>query len=156
MAKEIKSDSILLFWEKPQEKVDNYQVRFKLNNVDSKWKFADTSIEENFATIQGLMAYSEYVFQVRTVYEEQEGPYGPISDVIKTHKSSATTFMEFCVCLDSSNPPKYLLPTEENLSARNKTARTRQLVLGNIYIFCYAFLPQTFSRFRIILNFCLP
>lgn len=139
LAKEIKSDSIKLFWEKPQKEIDSYQVRFKLRNGDSKWKFADVSIEENFATIQGLMANSEYVFQVRTLHEEQEGPYGPISDAIKTHESSATTFLGFCVQQNSSTPPKYLLPIVENKSARNKTARTRQLVLGNSNILCNAF-----------------
>lgn len=130
-AKEIKSDSITLIWEKPQEKVDIYQVRFSLRNRETKWKFAYVDIEDNYATIRGLVANSEYIFQVRAVYEEQEGPYGPVSDVIKTHESSATMFLKFCVRQDSSTPSRYLLPIVENVSARNKETRTRQMILGN-------------------------
>nr|XP_022290966.1 uncharacterized protein LOC111102491 isoform X2 [Crassostrea virginica] len=129
-AKEIKSDSITLIWEKPQEKLDIYQVRFNLRNRETKWKFAYVDIEDNYATIRGLVANSEYIFQVRAVYEEQEGPYGPVSDVIKTHESSATMFLKFCVRQDNSTPARYLLPIVENVSARNKETRTRQMILG--------------------------
>ena len=110
-------------------------MRFTLKNGDAKWKFAATNVENNFFVITGLMAHTEYVFQVRGVYGDQEGPYGPISNVIETQESSATTFLPFCQRLNKKSPSKYLLPVEENMRARNQNARTRQLHLGSLLIF---------------------
>ncbi|XP_078317759.1 uncharacterized protein LOC144620557 [Crassostrea virginica] len=76
------------------------------------------------------MAHTKYIFQVRGVFGDQEGPYGPHSDAIETQKSAGTTLLELCQRLDHNSPSKYMLPIKENKGARSKQARTRQLYLG--------------------------
>lgn len=84
-------------------------------------------------TITGLMAYTKYVFQVRGIFGDQEGPYGPVSEDIETTKSLATTLLDFSVLQSKTIcPPVYLLPVQENANARNTTARTRMLTLGKL------------------------
>ncbi|XP_078322456.1 uncharacterized protein LOC111105028 isoform X2 [Crassostrea virginica] len=128
----IKSDSVSLIWKRPHEETDQFQIRFKVEDEKSKWKFSESNVAGNFTTVTGLMADTEYVFQVRGLFEDQEGPYGPVSDSIKTKKSLATTLLNFCRKLENSKtvPLRYQLPIEENMNARNESARTRQLILG--------------------------
>lgn len=129
----IRSDSVSLLWKKPHEETGQFQVRFKVKDEKSGWKFAETNVVGNCTIITGLMADTEYVFQVRGLFGDQEGPYGPVSDCIKTKKSLATTLLNFCVKPDSKMVPlRYQLPVEENINARNESARTRQLILGMI------------------------
>lgn len=133
----IKSDSVSLIWKKPHEETDQFQIRFKVKDEKSKWKFAESIVAGNYTTVTGLMADTEYVFQVRGLFEDQEGPYSPVSDIIKTKKSLATTLLNFCGKPENSKtfPLRYQLPLDENLNARNESARTRQFLLGIIYIF---------------------
>lgn len=128
-----------MIWKRPHEETDQFQIRFKVKDENSKWKFSESNVAGNFTTITGLMADTEYVFQVCGLFKDQEGPYGPVSDSIKTKKSLATTLLEFCGEPKNSNtvPLIYQLPFEENINARNESARTRQLFLGIIYIFLY-------------------
>ena len=96
-------------------------------------KILETKAEENYSTITGLISNTEYTFQIRGVFGDQEGPYGPINDKIKTKKSLGSTMLDFCVLLDDSKKPlKYNLPAVENKSARNENARSRQFILGKI------------------------
>lgn len=78
------------------------------------------------------MATTEYMFQVRGMFEDVEGPYSPVSDKIKTKESLATQILGFCELLKNGNPSKYLLPAEENMKARNENAMTKQLIFGII------------------------
>lgn len=80
------------------------------------------------------MAKTEYMFQVRGVFEDVEGPYSPVSDIIETRESLATHILGFCKMLKDARPSKYLLPAEENIKARNENARTRQLIFGTILL----------------------
>lgn len=77
-----------MFWTKSEEKVDYYQIRFKSKGGQEKWKFAETDADQNQITIAGLMADTIYVFQVRGVFQDQEGGYGPANDTVKTAVSS--------------------------------------------------------------------
>lgn len=126
----------MLFWEKPSENCDFFHIRYKPNNGHSAWKLIQTKGPENYVVIKGLMADSVYIFQARGVFQDEEGPYGPLSDDIKTKKSVATTLLHSCQRLSDEIPLKYLLPVKEKKSARNNVARTRQLVLGNFGLFC--------------------
>ena len=45
------------------------------------------------------MANTEYSFQIRGVFGDQEGQYGPINDDIRTKQSLATTLLDFTVLL---------------------------------------------------------
>lgn len=117
-------------WENPIEKANHFQVRYTPWNGGPAWRFVKDSFKENFAIITGLMANTEYIFQVRGVFGDQEGQYGPESDCIATKVSPATVFLKSSKLQEKSDPPKYLLPVQENKSARNIKARTRQLHLG--------------------------
>lgn len=120
-----------LFWNKSNQPADHYQIRFKAKNGNLKWKFTDTDSDENNVNISGLMAHTKYIFQVRGLFGEQEGPYGQANEDIETKKSSATTLLGFSFLQNNTDcPPKYLLPIQENKNARNSSARTRQLTLG--------------------------
>lgn len=130
--REVKTDSVELLWQKPVKQAEQFQVRFKTEKVNAKWKFVETYVEENFIVVKGLMAHTKYIFQVRGVFGDQEGPYGPHSDAIETQKSAGTTLLELCQRLDHNSPSKYMLPIKENKGARSKQARTRQLYLGRI------------------------
>lgn len=132
----INSDSVFLYWETPLEKQDYFQIRYKPETNDSRWKFCESYIKENFAEITGLMADTGYKFQVRCIYEDQEESYGPISDIIKTQKSLATELLEFCgASSTNSSPPKYISPEQENKKSRNDDARKRQLILGRLFTY---------------------
>lgn len=119
-----------MFWTKPEEKVDYYQIRYKSKGGQEKWKFAETDADQNQITIAGLMADTVYVFQVRGVFQDQEGGYGPTNDTVKTAESLATFLLKFSLLVDNGNPPKYQLVTEELKQARNRNAKTRKLILG--------------------------
>ena len=130
-ASNIKSDSISLTWDKAGDELDNFQIRYKAENEDSRWKFFESYVRENKAVINGLMADTGYRFQVRRIYKDQEEPYGPISDVIKTRESLATKMLGSCgPSISNSSPPIYFLPVQENIMSRNNDKRTRQLLLG--------------------------
>lgn len=133
--KETKPKSIGLAWENSIEKANYFQVRYSPRDGGQTWTFAKDSFKKNFATITGLMANTEYIFQVRGVYGDQEGQFGPESDTICTNVSSARVFLEESKLQKKSNPSKYLLPVQENTSARNVKARTRQLYIGKFVIF---------------------
>ncbi|XP_062611155.1 uncharacterized protein LOC134273000 [Saccostrea cucullata] len=128
----IKSDVMELCWEKPSEKVDHYQIRYKSLNDKEKWKFVETDSDENHVTITGLMANTQYIFQVRGIFGDEEGRYGPVNEDLSTTKSLATMMLESSILVNKNDPSKYQLPVQENQRARNPQARTRQLFLGKL------------------------
>lgn len=82
------------------------------------------------------MAITKYIFQVRGIFGDQEGPFGKINENIETTKSLATVLLDFSQLQNKTYSPSiYLLPVEENRNARNKSARTRQLILGMLKAF---------------------
>lgn len=129
---ETKSNSIKICWDKPRTKIDHFQVRYKPTKGKSKWKLIDTNEDQNNTTITNLMFNTEYTFQVRGVFGDLEGPYGPVSDGIITLKSPTTDILKLCKCTTQEKSPKYLyhLPLKENRKARNETARTKKMILG--------------------------
>ncbi|XP_062572462.1 uncharacterized protein LOC134234415 [Saccostrea cucullata] len=130
-ALKIQSDSVELFWIRPNVEVDYYQIRYKSKGGTEKWKFVETEDNHNQIIINGLMADTVYTFQVRGVHQDQEGSYGPENSGIKTTESLATYLLKFSIKIENTNPPKYQLLTQENRRARNPKAKTRQLILGN-------------------------
>lgn len=117
-------------------------IRFGIKRAkkNAKWKFIETDSDENHITVSGLMANTKYIFQVRGIFGDQEGPFGPVNENIKTKKSLATCLLDFSQLQNNSNSPSiHLLPVEENRNARNKSARTRQLIHGTLITFLYFF-----------------
>ena len=127
-----KSNSMKICWDKPRKKVDSFQVRYKPKNGESKWKLIETSQDSNYTTITKLMPDTEYIFQVRGVFGDLEGPYGPVSDSIVTLKSPTTDILKSCKYTTQEKSPKllYHLPLRENIRARNEKARTKKMILG--------------------------
>lgn len=59
------------------------------------------------------MAKTKYVFQVRGVYQDQEGKYGLASDVVSTTESLETYLLTFSEKVTTGSPSKYRLLVEE-------------------------------------------
>lgn len=76
------------------------------------------------------MANTTYVFQVRGVFQDQEGRYGCKNDEIQTLESLATHLKQSSIKVTDGNPPTYQLLTEEIRYSRNDLAKTKQVVLG--------------------------
>lgn len=110
--------------------MDYYQIRYKTRNGQEKWKSAETGDDQNKITITGLMANTKYIFQVRRVFQDQEGKYGPASDDVCTTESLATYLLEFAEHVANVNPKKYQLLVEELKDSRNPDAKTKQVILG--------------------------
>lgn len=126
----ILSDMVVLFWTKSEDQVDYYQIRYKSKGGQEKWKFAITDEDENQTTIFGLMSNTVYVFQVRGVFQDQEGNYGPASDDVETAESLTTYLLRSSINVASGNPPKYQLMAQELKPSRNSSVKTRKLILG--------------------------
>lgn len=132
---------VVLFWTKSKDQVDYYQIRYKSKGGQEKWKFSETDADQNQKTISGLMADTVYVFQVRGVFQDQEGSYGPANDDVKTAESLATYLLRFSINVASGNPPKYQLMAQELKPSRNRSAKTRKLILGKgTFLWCLLFL----------------
>lgn len=108
-----------------------FQIRFKSKGGQEKWKFAVTDVDQNQLTINGLMADTTYmyIFQVRGLFNDQEGRYVPANDAVKTNESLATYLLKFSVRITDMNPPKYKLFTQDLKQSRNYVAKTRNLFL---------------------------
>lgn len=131
--------------------MNHYQVRFKAKNGNSKWKFKNTDSDENNVNISGLIANTKYTFQVRGIFGDEEGPYGPANEDIETKKSSATALLKSAVLQSNTKcPPIYFLPVKENKNARNTSARTKQVTLGRYIILLITFCPMFHETFSVI------
>lgn len=80
------------------------------------------------------MANTTYVFQVRAVFEDKEGRYGPQSDDVIISESLATKLLKFSVLVQQGNPPLYRLLAQESPLSRNPTAKSRKLLLGMLFL----------------------
>ena len=123
-------NSVTICWEKPREKLDCFQVRYKEKDGKSEWKSVETECDSNYITIKEIMDGVVYVFQVRGKVDHLEGPYGPISDGITTSALTLAEIIKKCSCIKETTPKIYRLPLKENIKARNEEARTKQLILG--------------------------
>lgn len=83
------------------------------------------------------MANTKYVFQVRSVYQDQEGQYGPESNDVLTAESASTSLLNSSKQVSNGIPPKYQLFVEELENSRNINAKTKQIVVGKFLLrFC--------------------
>lgn len=130
----IHSDSVDLQLAKTENSVDYYQIRYKTKDGKDNWKFAKTDTDQSKITITGLMANTKYVFQVRTVYQDQEGQYGPQSNDVLTAESPSTSLLDFSKQVRDGNPAIYQLLAKELRHSRNVDAKTKQLILGKVFI----------------------
>lgn len=94
------------------------------------------------------MANTKYVFQVRGVYQDQEGKYGLVSDDVSTTESLATYLLDFSTKVEEGNPSKYQLWVEELKHSRNTQAKTKQVILGRFVLdYCLRYLYFIFIQY---------
>lgn len=146
IAKEIRSDSIDLFWDK-SDKVDYYQIRFKTKDGKEKWKIVETDNDQSEITITGLVANTKYVFQVRGVYQDQKGKYGLMSDDVLSTESIATYLQKISTKVAEGNPSEYQLFVKELKGSRNTNAKTKQVILGKLPFYLFSFFKNYISKF---------
>lgn len=127
-------DSVDLQWAKSAKRVDYYQIRYKTKDAKDEWKFAKTDHDQSQITITGLMANTKYVFQVRSVYQDQEGQYGPESNDVLTAESPSTSPLDFSKQVSNGIPPKYQPLMKELENSRNTDANTMQVILGKPFL----------------------
>ena len=110
-------------------------MRFKVNNPSAKWQFYDEDKPQHTTlTVKNLKPHSCFVFQVRLVNNEEEGPYSEISDPIETLPSAAEMVMglsdEVSAIGQQLKLRKFRL--NENQAAKNEQLKTRKLILGKM------------------------
>lgn len=129
------TESIECKWSKCKGQVDFYKIRYKTNNKTDKeeWNYAKTEADESQITITGLTPNTMYIFQVRGVFEDQEGDYGPVNDEMQTESLDAY-LSKISTRITQSSPSKYQLFVQEMKDARNVTAKTRKLNLGKLIL----------------------
>ncbi|KAH3772282.1 uncharacterized protein LOC127846401 [Dreissena polymorpha] len=127
---DITSDSLTLSWTKPalQADGDYFQIEYKELIQGSKWKTFTGEFTESTQILTNLKSETEFVFRVRALQCDGEGPYSEESAVVKTHISTASRLIGFSVRLDeeTTSPIRYALPMCEVKEARNSRAKTRK------------------------------
>ena len=134
----IQQDFVEISWRKSTGIVDYYLIRYKSTGGLEKWKFVQTDSDNNRITIIGLMTDTRYTFQVRRIFEDQEGIYGPANDDIKTIESPAIGLLNTSTKVTNGNPPKYRPFMQEQVESRNPIAKTRKIIVGKIISCIYA------------------
>lgn len=131
MSDTIGANVVNIYWQPPKQfvKGDYYQLSYK-EAEDKKWIFYNEQFERATAELKDLKAGAAYVFRVRVVTDDGEGPYSEISDEIKTKQSPAHKLLNFAPRKMEGNPSKYTVPFEELKEARNDKAKSRKLEIG--------------------------
>ncbi|XP_052248229.1 oocyte zinc finger protein XlCOF7.1-like isoform X2 [Dreissena polymorpha] len=134
-ASNIGQDNITLAWTKPyfHKECDFYQVSFKKNYEGCKWRIYEEDFKRSTVELSNLDTECAYLFRVRGVYGDNEGPYSEISDVVITLKSQASKLLQFSQPHEHKkgvSPTKYALPTTQVQRARNGKLKIRKLEIG--------------------------
>ena len=134
MVGQVYVDTVCLVWDPPNNLYENhsFQLRFKEANGSSKWRFHPELAASSTVTLTNMKSDTCYVFQVRMVNDENEGPYSEVSDTVATIQSAAHKIMDFMydVTIQDVNIPVKKIPLQENVKTRNEKAKTRKLFLG--------------------------
>ena len=125
----IESTSCTINWEACEGIVDYYEIRYK-EKTSKTWNKVQPGGAESIFTVQNLKGRTAYNFQVRGVFGSILGPFSYVSEPMETNVSLAWRLLQTARKVDDSDPGKYKLELEENLSARNEKAKTRKCVLG--------------------------
>ncbi|XP_045178579.2 uncharacterized protein LOC123538489 [Mercenaria mercenaria] len=131
---DVLADSVTLSWDPPSTfgEDDYYQISFKDLDHNKKWRFFQAEFRSSTAVLNDVKSNTVFIFRVRVVYEDGEGPYSEESDKIVTSDSPATRIVKFALKKTAGNPSpsKYALPVTEIRAARNEKAKTKKFELG--------------------------
>ncbi|WAQ96193.1 hypothetical protein MAR_028883 [Mya arenaria] len=140
IAADISSDSLTLFWNKPERfgPNDYFQISYKELNREGKWRVYHGEYTASTVKLENLKSNARFVFRVRVISIDEEWPYSPLSDEIQTETSPASRIVEFSVLLTDEehrndnnwSPDVYALPLTEVKEARNALAKTRKFEVG--------------------------
>lgn len=106
------------------------QVTYKDVDNAGRWQFRPEEHTCATAVLDDMKSNTKFIFRVRVVYEDGEGPYSPPSDEYVTAKSPASRIVEFANVLEKGPPSKHALPITEIRNARNPTAKTKKFEIG--------------------------
>lgn len=131
--KSLRANSVCISWAEPENLFEEhcYQLRYKELH-SRKWTTHNEQLTKPSVTLNGLKSKSNFVFQVRMVDDENEGPYSEISDPVETIASAAEHLLNDMYDIENSKYKVQLkkIKVHENLKARNETGKTRKFVLG--------------------------
>ncbi|XP_060587427.1 uncharacterized protein LOC132742949 [Ruditapes philippinarum] len=124
---------VSLTWDPPSDIKDGYyyQISYKELEHDGKWALYDEVFQDATAELNDLRANTVFVFRVRVLYEDREGPFSEESNEIKTSLSSACQVSQQSVSLVKGNfsSPVYGLPMNEIM--RHETLKISKLEFGS-------------------------
>jgi hypothetical protein len=133
---------VSLTWDPPSDIKDGdyYQISYKELEHDGKWTLYDEVFQDATAELNDLRANTVFVFRVRVIYEDREGPFSEESNEIRTSLSAACQVSQQSVSLVKGNfsPPVYGLPMNEIM--RHETSRINKLEFSkstNLILFEY-------------------
>ncbi|XP_062593931.1 uncharacterized protein LOC134255428 [Saccostrea cucullata] len=133
-----KSDCITIQWRHVPKLSPEFEYQIQYRKMpDGRWTTYNqrTHYDESRATILGLKSLSSYSFRVRLVdtrdeFEYPGYPFSPESVDFQTPESPALRIQRRSILVKHGNPEIYRLPTEEVLSVRNDTIKSRKLSIG--------------------------
>ncbi|XP_053389333.1 uncharacterized protein LOC128552325 [Mercenaria mercenaria] len=127
-------DTITLSWDPPSQldEKDLYEISFKVQDHDHQWKILSDKFTTTTADAKNLKSNTAYIFRVRVVCENNEGPWSVESDVILTLESLASQIVKFAVKIKDGDPSPaiYALPMTEIQAARDEKAMLRKFEFG--------------------------
>lgn len=133
---DVLSDTVTLSWRKPSKfgSDDYYQVSYKDLDNGNKWSFYQDEFNSSTAVLCKLKSNTRFIFRVRVVYQNGEGPYSNESDTIRTLESPASRIVQMSALNEKGNPSPsiYALPVTEEREARNEIAKTKKFKLGSL------------------------
>ena len=132
------SDRVEICWRPPaylEEEEYSYEVRYKEVN-GKKWQRLETKSQDPKAVVTNLRAGTGYVFKVRVVYDDDEGPYGPESEEIRTIQSPALSIRQRSEALlgregNMQTPQRFALSLTEIDAARSDEGKIRGFCIGD-------------------------
>jgi hypothetical protein len=85
--------------------------------------------------LTNLKSDTSFCFRVRAVFDDEEGPYSPSSDIVKTVESPAVRLKEFSSIVQEGTPERRALPITQVENSRNDDAMTQKFELGMSFKF---------------------
>ncbi|KAH3820212.1 hypothetical protein DPMN_121956 [Dreissena polymorpha] len=125
-------DTITLSWRSPEifNTGDFFQIGYR-DLDDSRWKVYVGEYHQSTHTLTNLKSNAKYVFRVRAVYSDIEGPYSDVSQVIETKSSPASRYIALCERIGTATPRRYRLKMQEVPSSKNEKAKSKKYQLGS-------------------------
>ncbi|XP_076084709.1 uncharacterized protein LOC143055449 isoform X3 [Mytilus galloprovincialis] len=130
-----KSHEVNLKWEYNRElgEEEFYQLFIK-QHPEGRWRIFQRPKQSSqpFMNVDGLKPETSYVFKVRVANNrtDEEGCFGPASDMITTGESLAFKIIKNCTLISKGIPAVYGLPIQELQQEKNEGSQIRKFTFG--------------------------